>query len=314
MKKFLILPTFCMSVVLCGSTEMPAESPTNLSVISYNVQFLPPPASFANKRPQPDYRATRIAEEVSKFDIVGLQETFHPKHRQQILDGVSNAWSNKLQSFVAPQPDGFATNGGCMLLTQLPLVATRATVFAHYSKPEDYGFAADGFAAKGVIHGRIARSESEPNEFIDVYVTHLEARADQLRPKQYAEMADFIKQTSDPARPMILMGDLNTNGLTENRRDPNAQYAQLMKELQRARSTGVVDVWVALRGDDHGGTSHQESTEIGKRIDYILISNPKPPASQLIPRSIEVETYQDGRVKALSDHNAVIAEFEWTRR
>lgn len=306
-------PSWIVLAALCGPLAAAAQSPTTLSVISYNVQFLPPPASFANQRSEPDYRAARIAEEVSKFDIVGLQETFHPKHRQQILDGVSNAWGDKLQWFVAPQPEGFVANGGCLLLSQRPLVATGATVFEHYSKPADYGFAADGFAAKGVIHGRIARAATTPDQAIDVYVTHLEARANHLRPQQYAEMADFIKQTSDPQAPLILMGDLNTNGLTAQRQDPQSQYAQLIHELSRARPAGFVDVWVALRGDEYGGTSDQDSTERGKRIDYILVSNPPPPAGQLIPQSIRVETYPDDRVTALSDHNAVIAEFQWTR-
>ena len=72
-----------------------AENPNTISFVSYNVQVLPPPASFANERPNPNYRAERIAEEVSKFDIVGLQEVFHPKHRRQIIAGLTKAWMKK---------------------------------------------------------------------------------------------------------------------------------------------------------------------------------------------------------------------------
>jgi endonuclease/exonuclease/phosphatase family metal-dependent hydrolase len=274
---------------------------------------LPPPASFANKRPNPDYRAVRIAEEVAKYDVIALQETFHEKHRGQILDGVQQAWNAKPNVMIAPQPEGFATNGGCLLATRLPMPVVNSVVFKHFSKPAEYGLRADGFAAKGVIQGQIVPDEKHPDETIDVYVTHLEARAGQLRPKQYVELAEFIKQTSDPKRPLILVGDLNTNGLKEDRSDPESQYSQLMKTLNGARPSGMIDVWVALRGDQHGGTSEQESIEIGKRIDYILISNPDHPGTRLVPKSIEVNTYLDEKVIALSDHNAVVAEFEWSR-
>lgn len=288
-----------------------AEDPKTISVISYNVQFLPPPASFANKRPEPDYRAMRIAEEVARHDVVALQDTFHAKHRGQIISGVERAWDVKAKILVAPQPEGFATNGGCLLLTRLSMPIVTSRVYKHFSKPEEYGLRADGFAAKGVIHGCLVPDEQQPSEMIDVYVTHLEARADHLRPQQYLELATFIKQTSDPARPLIVVGDLNTNGLKANRDNPNSQYTQLMKEFNKARPSGMTDVWVALRGEEYGGTSDQDSTETGKRIDYIFISNPDQPGRRLVATSIEVKTFQDEKVIALSDHNAVVAVFEW---
>ena len=105
-----------------------------------------------------------------------------------------------------------------MLLTRRPLIESNSTVYTDFSKPAEYGFMADGFAAKGVIHARIAKSETERTNTIDVYVTHLEARAGHLRPKQYAELAAFIQQTSDPDRPMVLLGDLNTVGSPEQLR------------------------------------------------------------------------------------------------
>jgi endonuclease/exonuclease/phosphatase family metal-dependent hydrolase len=299
-------------MVLSCPRQIHADPPRTIRVASYNVQFLPPPANVANKRPQPDYRAARIAEEMSRFDIVGLQETFHQTHRDQIIAGLTAAWQRTPATVIAPTPAGFAANGGTLLLTTRPLLASNSIVFQAFSKPEKYGFLADGFAAKGVIHGRIAIATDRPDEAIDVYVTHLEAREGTLRPQQYREMAAFIKQTSDPQRPLILMGDMNTRGMSEYRNDPQSQYSLLMRELNDARPDGgVTDVWTALRGDELGGTSDQESSDVGRRIDYIFIGNPSPPSPQLIPKSITVNTYQDEKVTALSDHNAVIAEFQW---
>jgi hypothetical protein len=42
-----------------------------------------------------------------------------------------------------------------------------------------------------------------------------------------------------------------------------------------------------------------------------MISNPRRSKVQLKPLRIDVELFQDERVGALSDHNAVIAELEW---
>ena len=288
------------------------DGDADLSVFCYNVQFLPPPIGIFNKRKQPTYRADRIAEESATFDIVGLQETFHPTYRQRIIDRLSEMWEQEANLLIAPNPDGFRTNGGTLLATRRPIAKTSSVVFKNFSRPEDYGLTADGHAAKGVIHARLAKSASEPDKTVDVYVTHLEARADKLRPKQYAEMAAFIKQTSDPNSPMILMGDMNTRGMVEHRQDPESQYTKLLAALNGARPNGgVTDVWPLLMGDALGGTSDQDSIETGKRIDYIFVGNPEQATDKLVPKSIEVRTYQDAKVVALSDHNAVIAHFDW---
>lgn len=288
-----------------------AQAQEKIKVLSYNVQFLPGIAASHNKRPNPEYRAKRIAEEVSKFDIVGLQETFEPSHRTAIKEGVKAAWNGALNSVESPLPKNFMANGGCLLMTKLPIIASDAVVYKHFSKPEEYGFRADGFAAKGAIWARIARSEVAKDDYIDVFVTHLEARADDMRPFQYKELAEFVKSKSDPTRPMLLLGDLNTRGSVDDRKDSVSQYSVMMSDFNAAREGGITDTWVALMGDKLGGTTDQESDEIGKRIDYILLGNPKPPALSLKPLTIQVNTYQDSQVTALSDHNAVAAEFEW---
>lgn len=313
--KCLLLTLFCLPLLCCqivASAEDVITNAATLRVITYNVQFLPDPVSWKDERPNPEYRARRIGEELRHFDVAGLEETFHERYRQQIVDVANVGTGRPLHQVVSPQPSNFSTNGGCLLLTRRPLLASSSTVFTHYSKPADFGFRADGFAAKGVIHGRVARSEQEHNNFIDVFVTHLEARADDLRPLQYKELAAFIRKESDARRPMLLFGDLNTYGMIEYQRDPKSQYAELMLELQAARSeSDIIDVWPHLKGEARGGTTDQKSADVGKRVDYIILGNPKIGAIQLRPRKIEVSTFQDAQVVALSDHNAVAAEFVW---
>jgi endonuclease/exonuclease/phosphatase family metal-dependent hydrolase len=177
-------------------------------------------------------------------------------------------------------------------LSRRPLLSSSSIVFQNFSKPADYGQRADGYAAKGVLHARVARSAREPENFIDVYATHLEARADELRPRQYREMAEFIRKTSDATRPMLLLGDLNTYGMREYQQDTASQYSQLMRELSAARPDGgVIDLWPHLNGEALGGTTEQESAAVGKRVDYILLGNPQQAEVKLKPVKIVVELH-----------------------
>lgn len=289
--------------------DSPKEIP--FTAISYNCQFLPGPAGAMNERKEPDYRAERIAQEVSKFDIIALQEVFDEKYQTLIAEGVAKAWGTKPYTYASPKPDGWYTGGGCLLLSRFPILARDFVVFEHFSKKEDYGFKADGFAAKGVIHARLALDPADSLRTIDLFVTHLEARADELRPLQYAEAAAFIQAQSDPARPALFLGDFNTRGTPEYQDDLASQYAAMMKTLSGARpGSSFTDTWVGLMGRAHGGTSEQESTETGKRIDYILFINPAAEdAPHVTPKTIRVEPYLDPETVALSDHSAVIAEF-----
>jgi endonuclease/exonuclease/phosphatase family metal-dependent hydrolase len=305
-------PILLALAVACASFSIHAHAAEGetVSVITYNVQFLPGVAAIANKRKEPVYRAERIAEEVSQFDIVALQEVFHDDHRQQIIDGIQEIWGGTGDVFVSPKPaDRF--NGGCLLMTRLPILETNAMIFENFSSPDDYGVRADGHAAKGVIHARIAHSEGNSDSFIDVYVTHLEARADHLRPLQYKEMAAFVKKTGSLNAPALFLGDFNTRGMAEHRADSESQYTQLMRSLEDVKP-GVIDLWPALKGDALGGTSEQESVDIGKRIDYIFYTAGQSDHAPIRPVSVDVNLYQDSKVTALSDHNAVIAEFDWS--
>ncbi|MCA9437066.1 MAG: endonuclease/exonuclease/phosphatase family protein [Candidatus Omnitrophica bacterium] len=298
-------------IVLAGA-DFPGSASTTLRVVTYNVQFLPGIASAKNERPNPFYRAERIAEEVSRFDIVALQEVFHEEHRAALLKKLDELWNGQTNLVISPKPEDRYTSGGCLIATRLPILATDSMVYKHYSAIEKYGLRADGFAAKGVIHARIARDGASPDDFIDVFATHLEAREDDLRPLQYKEAADFIRAKSDPNKPTLLVGDFNTYGMPKYWEDPESQYSRLMSILDQVRPGGrFLDIWRELMGTSFGGTTEQDSTEKGKRIDYIFLSNPIPPAIGLKPISIEVNLYQDPKVVALSDHNAVIAEFDW---
>jgi endonuclease/exonuclease/phosphatase family metal-dependent hydrolase len=310
----------CWTVVVallalaCGGEPgpKPPEDPGTLRVVCWNVQFLPGLASRKNLRKQPSYRARRIAEEVARFDLVALQETFHDRRREQIVAGVKQAWGGAANLLMSPKPVGFAANGGCLLLTRRPILETHSIVYSEMSRPEDYGLLADGFAAKGAIHARVAFSVERSDAFVDVYVTHLEARAGHLRPSQYRELAAFIRETADPGAPVLLVGDLNTGGSREEMQDPGSQYTAMTLAFADARPPlGLTDLWPKLRWEDPGGTSSQSAPGAGRRIDYVFYADPGKGPARLTPLTVEVEPYRDPEVMALSDHSAVQAAFRW---
>lgn len=310
-----VVASLLVSVLLAFTLMPQADAQENetrtIRVITYNVQFLPSFASMANKRKQPEYRAARIGEEMAEYDIVCLNETFDEKKRAIILDKLREAWGDDFDVMLSPKPED-RFNGGCLIASRLPILEKNSHIYTKYSKPEDYGIRADGYAAKGVIHARIALSADDATRTVDVFATHLEARDSNIREEQYPEISDFIREHREDGRPALILGDMNTRGNPNYREDPNSQYARFMAALRKGmKEAELIDLWPALKGDELGGTSDQESTETGNRIDYILLANPPTKTNQLTPLTIKVKLYQDPKTIALSDHNAVEAALRW---
>lgn len=305
-----------LGVALCGTQSGAAEpnedAEVQLRAISYNVQFLPAIAAVANKRKEPQYRAQQLGEKLAAYDIVGLNEVFADAPREVILAGLRQAWGDEFDVVVSPKPDDGRFNGGLALATRLPILERNTMIYSVASSPREYGLAADGFASKGVVHARIARSQENHDDFVDVFITHMEARVAEIREQQYPEMAAFVKEHADGTRPVLLMGDFNTRGNIEYLNDPEAVYHRLFKTLaDGVPEMELIDTWPAVHPGEEGGTSEQENPERGRRIDYIFMANPQTTGRSLIPVDVRVNHFLDERVGALSDHSAVEGDFRW---
>lgn len=281
-----------------------AEDGPSIKVISYNVQFLPGIASVANKRKEPAYRAHKIGKELAEFDIVGLNEVFEEKPREMLLGELRQAWGDRFNGIVSPRVDPKRFNGGLAIASRHPFVETHVLTYSQGSSPKKYGVKADGFAAKGALHATIALGEGAHAATVDVFVTHMESKDDEIRETQYEELAQFVAEHTSPARPALMLGDFNTNAKED-------AYGRMTKRYQQARAENEFsDVWT-VAGQGPGGTSEQEIEDGGSRIDYIFLLNPKrTDAWRLTPRVATANRYLDAKVGALSDHNAVAATFD----
>lgn len=290
-----------------------ARDGSTLRVITYNVQFLPGIAAAANERKEPRYRAEVLGRTLSAFDVVGLNEVFDLPMRKVLLSQFEKAWGDAYHVVQCPKPpEGKLMDGGLAIVSRLPILQSHSMVYSQGSSIAKYGVRADGFAAKGALHARIARHENPgPGEVFDVFVTHLESKDQPIRDVQYRELAEFVREHSDPAIPALLLGDFNTRGNPQYQEDPDSPYHVMLKALASARpAAALVDLWVEI-GEGEGGTSEQTIPPSGRRIDYIFMLSPEGDRPALLPKKIRVNPYLDARVVALSDHSAVEADFAW---
>ncbi|MBL9123866.1 MAG: endonuclease/exonuclease/phosphatase family protein [Planctomycetaceae bacterium] len=296
-----------------AGVSVPASDGKTLKVITYNVQFLPGPGAIANKRKNPLYRAQQAGRLLAQFDLVGLNEVFERKPRDLLLEQLRQAWGANYQDVVIPKPNDERFMGGLAIAGRSEFLQTHHMLFSQASSVKKYGFLADGFAAKGVLHARVWRGGQFPKtEFVDVFVTHLESKEAGVRDVQYRELSDFVRQHADPGHPVIVMGDMNTRGNPSYQEQSDSPYNRMLAIYNEARpERPFQDLWPTLHPGQLGGTNEQESSEIGNRIDYIFVSNPPAGHSQLKPQSVRVNGYLDPKVVALSDHSAVEADFEW---
>lgn len=292
----------------------PSDDSTTLKVISYNVQFLPQIASFANKRNSPDYRATTIAEALSHYDIIGLNELFADRPKELLIGELRKLWGDSLHIYVSPQVDPKRYAGGLAILSRFPIIEKNVHTYTQFSKPEEKGFKADGFVTKGVLHARIAvPSDTSDAKLIDLFVTHMESQDASVRPSQYAECAEFVREHSSPKRPAILMGDFNTRGNHAELDNEKSAYHLMTGKFKAARpESQFIDLWTAL-GKGPGGTSDQLAESGGNRIDYIFAYCPTQSIT-LEPTSVSVNRFLDDKVIALSDHSAVEATIALANR
>ena len=301
-------------VVGCGPAKESAEKPEKhqFKAIVYNVQFLPKVARFAESRGFPAYRAKEIATRLAEYDVMVFNEVFAEDARSVLIEELKRQNEHELEFFdgATGKKSAFGIGNGLMIVSRFPIVERNSVAFGNDSSFADYGFKADGFAAKGVLHVRLSLNfQADQAKYVDVFGTHLESKSGSIREKQFEIVSSFIKKHSDPETPAVILGDFNTRAPHPDSEMP-APYSKLMTQLKNAKpDSNVIDVWAELK-TTHGGTGDQESDDGGNRIDYIFFARPRSREQVFRPVDVNVRTFPDPKVDFLSDHSAVEATFE----
>ncbi len=319
---------FALAILWLGATMGPPaicqdddrDPPSRpLRVVAYNVQFLPSVAGLLNKRPHGKYRADAIAKRLADCDIIGLNEVFDLEIRERIIANFKRSMGPDAAVVV---PDSqhrsfVGVDSGLVLLSRYPIVESHRMKFGNDSRIADYGIMADGLAAKGAIHARIAvptdrgnRSPRRPAGWsqVDVFLTHLESKDAARRAEQFVMLAEFIGKHADASRSALLLGDMNTAGNQLEMEDRTSQYHVMIGALRKSLPR-VTDLWTVC-GSEGGGTGEPGADDGGRRIDYIFLSRCGGKAT-LIPRSVRSMPLADPKVGYLSDHCAVEGVLEW---
>jgi endonuclease/exonuclease/phosphatase family metal-dependent hydrolase len=289
------------------TTKVAMVSSDSLRIITYNVQHLP--WEVLNKFPNSKYRAKRQAELLVNYDIIGLNEVFVDRRRNEICQILKDAWGADFHSVTSHQADRsvFGLDSGLLLLTRLPVLESHTLTFGNDSRLRDRGFIADGYAKKGAIHARIQyRSPDQQTIDIDCFVTHLESLDAARRDEQISMLTKFMIQHSLADNPMLLLGDLNIADDGAELSNTDSQYCRLQRELSTVRETWS-DLGQMIEASEQS-TFDANSPTGGQRLDYILLSDALRGPS-LIPLSSSVQRFADPHVVFLSDHSALEADF-----
>jgi endonuclease/exonuclease/phosphatase family metal-dependent hydrolase len=286
------------------------EPPARLRVLAYNVQFLPGLAKLFNARGNDDYRPHALARVLADFDIVGLNEVFDQGPRKLILDDLHQQWGDRFHVAECPEPGPNVGrfNAGLAIVSRYPITQSHHVAFSVASTKKEFGVFADEFAAKGVLHARIAISNASRPITVDVFTTHLDSKLASVREVQAKEMAGFIEKHADPAHAVLLLGDFNTRGNPSEVEKPDSRYHTLLNHLRSGRAN-LVDAWLEV-GQGDGGTGEQTGPSGGNRIDYVFFAPPVSDRGPLRLREARVHRFPDPKVTALSDHSAVEALFD----
>jgi len=160
-------------------------------------------------------------------------------------------------------------DGGLVILVRPPYRIIAASAFL-FSSGEDW----DAHASKGALYARVQIDPSDPQCYIHVFNTHLQAdyagkNYAWIRAEQIEELVRFMKKCIDDDpdnHPIILTGDFNVaaprpknwgkdlvppQGANIGIPSTSREYVSL---IQRLQGLGLRDAWASLRPGDPGFT------------------------------------------------------------
>lgn len=179
------------------------SNPNVINVLSYNIQFLPPPIGSFNAPERADF----IPRYISPYqDVVIFQEAFEDAARNNNLTPAMQAAGFPHQTVILN--DGqIIENGGVIIYSRWPI---------EFEDEYDYrscdNNSGDCFAAKGVLYAKI----NKLGKYYHVFGTHMEAGGNPndiaIKKEQFGEQRDFIAAQNIPVNEAVIIGgDMNTD-------------------------------------------------------------------------------------------------------
>ena len=249
------------------------EPQETISVISYNIQARPVLDSCA-------WKSVRIGERLKKYDLIGLQESFHAHD----LLFEKNTVHGKVY-FGKRKHCLKLVNSGLAILSRFPIEKVKAEYF------EEEGSLENRLGSKGVLMARIRINGS----VLDFYTTHLAAGSPEVsgeaRVHELQQIAKFIRRNSPRENAVILNGDFN---LTLRSGDKELRNFLAETELSNPAS--------------------ELNCEKKTFIDHIFYRSGSK--LQLIPRTWNLlkKEFTDPDSGPLSDHHPLLVEFDLARK
>ena len=268
-----------LTLLLFGCTPDP-ELPTSgsFSALTYNVHGLPPEITGDDTAA----RMVLISPLLNRYDLVGLQEDFDEDNHATLE---ANAQHPTKVRFDEVLDDRVYGPGLAIFTQQTELSQVNTHYEACYGVLEG---ASDCLASKGFQILRVALGAGE----LDIYNTHMEAgnsaEDDEARDVQAAQLIEAMA-TISADRAVLFMGDTN---LADD--DPeDLPVIQLILE-----EAGLLESCEVLSCPEPG------------RIDRFLYRSGGGLSLDAVDWAVDTD-FVDEEGVALSDHDAITAQFEW---
>jgi endonuclease/exonuclease/phosphatase family metal-dependent hydrolase len=234
-----------------------------LHLLTWNIWMMPP---IVNESPRNGPRAEAIAAELgARHDtILCLEKAFDGGARDVIGERLKDQFPYRYGPINRVKLD-LTLNGGVWVLSRIPLTPVCEIEFRDASGIER-------LSRKGAL---LLRGEWEHRPF-QLIATHLQGEEgpgyvnQPVRDKQIAQIAhDLIAAHADPALPLFICGDFNTE--RRDRIDPFAQSPSYLRMLQLFGAVNGEEERVTL--DDkrvHNDLANYDTGRVAE-LDYILL-------------------------------------------
>jgi endonuclease/exonuclease/phosphatase family metal-dependent hydrolase len=234
-----------------------------LKILAWNIWMMP---SWTRASPKNEARARAIGEELAKldFDIIVFIKAFDATARRALRDKLGARFPHRYGPLNF-QGSVLKINGGVYVLSRVPLEVVKEIQWQN-SKGVESMSRKGAMLLRGEIEGRKfqliglhMQGESEPGD-------HNQG----VRNQQIAQLAaQLVTTTSDPAVPLFICGDFNTQ--RRDHSDPFAEAPAYSAMLDRLGATNRPDFGETLNDRRAQNDLATEDTGRVAELDYILV-------------------------------------------